>query len=160
MKIQDIIKMKHKNRLLSILILLVDQFQPDKSSKNMTQVGITAKGILKYLYRYIQPTTYFVQILGQNVNKIQYRKLLEFYKLDPKDFVPQDPNSLYEDSNKNSVKNAARKLAQERIEKLKQQKRNKQDLMLERQKKIMEMKRKKVFHYKRLIQILRTMFTN
>lgn len=148
MKIQHIIRLKSKPKLLNALILCADQYSEviKEASKDLMQVGVTAKGILKYLYKSIQPTTYFVEILSQNLNKIQYRKLLEFYKLDPKDFMAQDPNSLYEESTKQGLKNAAKKIAQERIDKLKEKKRMQEDTLLDKQKKMMEMQRKKVFN--------------
>ena len=134
-KIQDLIKYPNKEQMFNLLIQLVDQYSENKESRHR-KAGITAKGILKYFFKVIQPTTYYVQIIGQSVNKIQYRKLLEFYKLDPKDFMKQDPNSLYEESTRKGMLKAAQKVSQERMEKLKNDKLLRQNAVLERQRKM------------------------
>ena len=135
MKVQDIIKLNNKEQIFNLLIQLVDQYSENKSSMHRKS-GITAKGILKFLHKMIQPTTYYVQIIGESVNKIQYRKLLEFYNLDPKDFIKQDPNSLYADSSKRGALQAAQKISKERMEKLKLDKLNKKNVLQERQQKM------------------------
>lgn len=135
MKVQDIIRLKSKEQIFNLLIQLVDQYSENKDVK-LRKAGITAKGILKYFYKIIQPTTYYVQIIGQSVNKVMYRKLLEFYKLDPKDFMNQDPNSLYEESTKKGMLKAAQRVSQERIDKIKQSKLSKQNEFFERQQKM------------------------
>lgn len=91
-------------------------------ASNLKIIGVTSKGILKYLFKTIQPTTYFVQILNQSLNKIQFIKLLEIYQLNPKDFIKQDSQTLYENSHNKSMLNAAKKIAKERMEILKQKK--------------------------------------
>ena len=135
MKIQDFIRLKSKERIFNILIQFTDQYTENKEGY-FKQVGIISKGILKHFYKVIQPTTYFVHLLGETLNKIQYRKILELYKLDPKDFVDQDPDSLYAESQKKGLYKASKQIAQERIDKLKLEKHSKQDILSEKHKKM------------------------
>ena len=133
MKIQDFIRLKFKDRLFTLLIQFTDQYAENKEGY-YKQIGITAKGILKHFYKLIQPTTFYVQILGQNLNKIQYLKILELYKLDPKDFVVQDPDSLYSESHKKGLLKASKQVALERLGKLKLEKQGKHEALTDRQK--------------------------
>lgn len=95
-----------------------------------------ARGILKYLKKTIQPTTYYVKIIGESVNKLQYRKLLKFYGLDPKDFIKQNPDELYKESQNKGMLRAAQKVSKERLDKLKQEKLQRQNVLQERQQKM------------------------
>jgi hypothetical protein len=153
MKVQEIIRYKSKEQMFNLLTQLVDQYYDNKDVQ-LRKAGITAKGILKYLIKIIQPTSYLVQILSQSVNKIVYIKLLKFYKLDPKDFVKQDPDSLYEESVKKGLLKSAKKVSLEKFDLVKQGELAKKNEFLERQRRKVKILRHLYYRLKNSVRKL------